>query len=66
MIFMLVTTITAGLMSTFRQYLPEENYFNAFLTLLMILLVVVLIVSCVIRWRTLMAEKEKQEAVKAA
>ncbi len=67
MIFMLATTITAGLMNVFRQYLPEKNYLNAFLSLLMILLVVVLVASCVVRWGTLLAApKKEEEAVKAA
>lgn len=66
MAFMLATTITAGLMSVLGQYLPEKNYLNALLTLLMILLVLILVTACVVRWGSLLAAHEKEEAVKAA
>ncbi len=64
LLFMLATTITAGLMSTFDQYLPTKNYLNASLTIVMILLVVILVGACTVRWAELLRGRARTYVAK--
>jgi carbon starvation protein len=53
MIFMLVTTVAAGLENIFAYYLPHNTFndnLNAALTAIMLVLVVVIVADCAVKW----------------
>jgi len=53
MLFMLVTTLTAGMENIFINYLPAKNFngnLNALLSALMLILVVIIVADCFIKW----------------
>ena len=53
MLFMLATTVTAGIENIFGNYLPSHSFngnLNAFLSIVMLILVVVIVVDSLIKW----------------
>ena len=53
MLFMLVTTVTAAVMNIFINYLPQNSFngnLNAFLSTVMLLLVVIIVIDSSIKW----------------
>jgi carbon starvation protein len=71
MLFMLATTVTAGIMNVFINYLPQKTFngnLNAFLSVVMIVLVVIIVIDSSAKWyvylmehgmKTRKAEKEE-------
>ena len=53
MLFMLATTVTAGVMNIFINYLPQHSFngnLNAFLSIVMLILVVIIVIDSSIKW----------------
>ena len=53
MLFMLATTVTAGLENIFSNYLPQKTFngnLNAFLSIVMLILVVIIVIDSSIKW----------------
>ncbi len=53
MVFMFATTVTAGAMNIFINYLPKKNfngYLNAGLSGIMLILVVIIVGDCFVKW----------------
>lgn len=53
MLFMLATTVTAGIMNIFNNYLPQRTFngnLNAFLSAVMLVLVVIIVIDASIKW----------------
>ncbi|MGA2142837.1 MAG: carbon starvation protein A [Brevinematales bacterium] len=53
MLFMFVTTVSAAVMNIFINYLPRKNfngYLNAFLSGIMLILVVIIVSDCFVKW----------------
>ena len=53
MIFMLVTTVTAGIENIFYNYLPQKTFngnLNALLSVIMIILVIIIVIDSFIKW----------------
>jgi carbon starvation protein len=53
MLFMLATTVTAGLQNIFYNYLPQNTFngnLNAFLSIVMLILVVIIVIDSSIKW----------------
>ena len=53
MLFMLATTVTAGIMNIFINYLPQKTFngnLNAFLSVAMLLLVAIIVIDSSFKW----------------
>jgi carbon starvation protein CstA len=53
MLFMLATTMTAGIENIFYNYLPQKTFngnLNAFLSAVMLILVVIIVIDSSIKW----------------
>jgi carbon starvation protein len=53
MIFMFVTTVTAGVMNILINYLPKKTfngYLNSILSAVMLILVVIIVADCFVKW----------------
>ncbi len=53
MLFMLATTLSAGLQNIFGNYLPQKTFngnLNAFLSSAMLLLVLIIVADCFVKW----------------
>jgi carbon starvation protein len=53
MLFMLITTVTAGLENIFGNYLPQQSFtgnLNAFLSIIMLVLVAVIVLDSFVKW----------------
>ncbi len=53
MLFMLATTVTAGIMNIFNNYLPQRTFngnLNAFLSAVMLVLVVIIVIDSSVKW----------------
>ncbi len=53
MLFMFVTTVTAGVMNIFINYLPKKSFngnLNALLSAIMLVLVVIIVGDCFVKW----------------
>jgi len=53
MLFMLATTVTAGLENIFNNYLPQRSFngnLNAFLSAAMLILVAIIVIDSMIKW----------------
>lgn len=67
MSFLAVTTVTAGYLNIFTNYLPKGNILLAVLSAIMIVLVVAVLVDSVRKWISLLsAEKSDKAKAKAA
>jgi carbon starvation protein len=74
MIFMLATTVTAGIMNIFNNYLPQGTFngnLNAFLSAVMMILVVIIVIDSSVKWYVYLKEHglktrkiEKEEKTK--
>lgn len=59
MVFMLVTTVSAGVINIAVNYLPQRTfngYLNSFLSAVMLVLVVVIVADCCVKWYAHMRE----------
>ena len=76
MLFMLATTVTAGIENIFYNYLPQKTFngnLNAFLSAIMLILVIIIVIDSFIKWffylkehglKTRETEKEKKSKEK--
>jgi len=76
MLFMLATTVTAGIENIFYNYLPQKSFngnLNAFLSAIMLILVIIIVIDSFIKWffylkghglKTRGVEKEKKSKEK--
>jgi len=57
-LFMFATTLTAGIMNIYVNYLPKKNYLNAGLSVIMIVLVLVIFFEAMKKIASLLKSKE--------
>ena len=59
MIFLAVTTITAGIQNVIINYLPKEDYFLSAISVFIILMIVTVLIDSMIKWSPLLLSWEK-------
>jgi carbon starvation protein len=56
--FLVVTVVTAGVMTTVNKYLPEGDWVKAGLTIMMLALVVITVLDAIARWVKILSGRE--------
>jgi carbon starvation protein len=58
--FLVVTVVTAGVMTTMNKYLPEKDWVKAGLTIMMLGLVIITVLDSIARWVKIVSGREGQ------